>query len=96
METQIWGNHWRSTWCYTRADAVSEAIASNSRGPVQEVMHNQAIYWLLLTLHVPLSKLPTLMYREYITTGVERSHIISLRVHGDLAGELIHAVDWIE
>ena len=36
------------------------------------------------------------MYREYITTGVERNHIISLRVHGDLAGELIPAVDWIE
>ena len=41
--TQIWGNYGWSTWCHLIEAAIKEAIASNSRGPIAEMVE-QKIY----------------------------------------------------
>ena len=53
--TTLWGNYQRSTWCFGIAQAINEAIASNSRGPVQEVAASSSVHWLILHLSIPLS-----------------------------------------
>ena len=93
LPTQIWGNYGWSTWCHLIEAAITEAIASNSRGPVTEVAEQKSsITWLIMELEIPLNKLPYLLKMGYITTGSERNGINSIRLHGDVPGAWISSV----
>ena len=79
-------------------DVIKEAIASNSRGPTQEVDKQTSIHWLIMEMEVPLRKLPYLLMKGLVTTGNERNNISSLRLHGNIPGSwitMLHmAVQW--
>ena len=94
--TTLWGNYQRSTWCFGIAQAINEAIASNSRGPVQEVAASSSVHWLILHLSIPFDKLASLMQKQLIMTGTERNQIPSLRIYGDIEGCKVTAVDFCE
>ena len=78
------------------AQAINEAIASNSRGPVQEVAASLSVHWLILHLPIPFDKLASLMEKQLIMTGTERNQIPSLRIYGDIEGCKVTAVDLCE
>ena len=94
--TTLWGNYQRSTWCFGIAQAINEAIASNCRGPVQEVAASSSVHWLILHLSIPCDKLASLMQKQLIMTGTERNQIPSLRIYGDIEGCKVTAVDLCE
>ena len=97
LPTLIWGNYGWSTWCHTMEDAIKEAIASNSRGPIIEVAEQKpSITWLIMELEIPLNKLPYLLKMGYVTTGSERNGINSIRMHGDVPGTWISSVHMAE
>ena len=93
--TQIWGNYGWSTWCHLIEAAIKEAIASNSRGPIAEMVEQKSIAWLILELEIPLNKLPYLFKMGHITTGIERNGINSIRLHGDVPGAWISSVHMV-
>ena len=93
--TQIWGNYGWSTWCHMIEAAIKEAIASNSRGPIAEMVEQKPIAWLILELEIPLNKLPYLFKMGHITTGIERNGINSIRLHGDVPGAWISSVHMV-
>ena len=93
--TQIWGNYGWSTWCHLIEAAIKEAIASNSRGPIAEMVKQKPIAWLILELEIPLNKLPYLFKMGHITTGIERNGINSIRLHGDVPGAWISSVHMV-
>ena len=86
IPTSLWGRYGWSTWCYNLEDVIKEAIASNSRGPTQEVDKQTSIHWLIMEMEVPLRKLPYLLMKGLVTTGNERNNISSLRLHGNIPG----------
>ena len=90
--TQFWGNYGWSTWCHLIEAAIKEAIASNSRGPIAEIVKQKPIAWLILELEIPLNKLSYLFMMGHITTGTERNGINSIRLHGDVPGSWISSV----
>ena len=90
--TQFWGNYGWSTWCHLIEAAIKEAIASDSRGPIAEIVKQEPIAWLILELEIPLNKLSYLFMMGYITTGTERNGINSIRLHGDVPGAWISSV----
>ena len=93
LPTRLWGDYGWATWCHLTEDAIKEAIASNSRGPVTEVADQKPyITWLMMELEIPLNKLPFLFKKGYITTGCERNGINSVRLHGDVPGDWISSV----
>ena len=92
IPTSLWGRYGWSTWCYTLEDVIKEAIASNSRGPTQEVDKQAYIHWLIMEMEVPLCKLPYLLMKGLVTTGNERNNISSLRLHGNIPGSWISAL----
>ena len=98
IPTSLWGRYGWSTWCYNLEDVIKEAIASNSRGPTQEVDKQVSIHWLIMEMEVPLCKLPYLLMKGLVTTGNERNNISSLRLHGNIPGSWISvlhmAVQW--
>ena len=94
--TTLWGNYQRSTWCFGIVQAINEAIASNSRGPVQEVVESSSVHWLILHLPIPFDKLANLMQKQLIMTGTERNQIPSPRIYGDIDGCKVTAVDLCE
>ena len=97
LPTLIWGNYGWSTWCHTMEDAIKEAIASNSRGPIEEVAEQKpSINWLIMELDISLNKLPYLLKMGYVTTGKERNDITSFRLHGDVPGTWISSVHMAE
>ena len=96
LQTTLWGNYQRSTWCFDIGQAINEAIASNSRGPVQEITESSYVYWLILHLPIPFDKLANLMQQQLIMTGTERNQIPSLRIYGDIDGDKVTAVDFCE
>ena len=90
--TQFLGNYGWSTWCHLIEAAIKEAIASDSRGPIAEIVKQESIAWLILELEIPLNKLSYLFMMGYITTGTERNGINSIRLHGDVPGAWISSV----
>ncbi len=64
IPTSLWGDYGWSTWCYTLEDVIKEAIASNSRGPTQEVAKQSFIHWLIMELDIQLCKLPDLLMKR--------------------------------
>ncbi len=96
LPTTLWGNYQRSTWCYGIGEAINEAIASNSRGPLQEITGSTHIHWLILHLPIPFEKLAKLMKQQLIMTGIERNQISSLRLYGDIDADKVTAVDLCE
>ena len=97
ISTSIWGSYGWSTWCHTMEDAIKEAIASNSRGPTQEVAEQKpSINWLIMELDIQLSKLPYLLMKGYVTTGKERNNINSFRLHGNIPGTWISSLHLAE
>ena len=78
-------------------DAIKEAIASNSRGPIAEVAEQKAsITWLIMEIETPLNKMPYLLKMGYVTTGKERNGINSIRMHGNIPGTWISSVHLAE
>ena len=96
LRSTLWGNYQWSTWCFGIGQAINEAMASNSRGPVQEVATASSVHWLILHLPIPLDKLAYLMQKQLIVTGTERNQIPSLRLYGDIEGCKVSAVDLCE
>ena len=96
LQTTLWGNYQRSTWCFDIGQAINEAIASNSRGPVQEITESSHVHWLILHLPIPFDKLANLMQQQLIMTGIERNQIPSLRIYGDIDADKVTAVDFCE
>ena len=90
--TQFWGNYGWSTRCHLIEAAIKEAIASNSRGPIAEIVKQKPIVWLILELEIPLNKLSYLFKMGHITTGTEGNGINSIRLHGDVPGTWISSV----
>ena len=90
--TQFWGSYGWSTWCHLIEAAIKEAIASDSRGPIAEIVKQESIAWLILELEIPLNKLSYLFMMGHITTGTERNGINSIRLHGDVPGTWISSV----
>ena len=86
LQTTLWGNYQRSTWCFDIGQAINEAIASNSRGPLQEITDSSHVHWLILHLPIPFDKLAYLMQKQLIVTGTERNQIPSLRLYGNIEG----------
>ena len=96
LQTTLWGNYQRSTWCFDIGQAINEAIASNSRGPLREITDSSQVHWLILHLPIPFDKLASLMKQQLITTGIERNQIPSLRIYGDIDADKVTAVDFCE
>ena len=96
IPTSLWGDYGWSTWCYTMEDVIKEAIASNSRGPTQEVAKQSSIHWLIMELDIQLCKLPYLLMKCLVTTGRERNNISSLRLHGNIPGSWISSLHMAE
>ncbi len=97
LPTLIWGNYGWSRWCHTMEDAIKEAIASNSRGPIKEVAEQKpSINWLIMELDIQLNKLPYLLKMGYVTTGKERNDINSFRLHGNIPGTWISSLHLAE
>ena len=97
LSTLIWGNYGWSTWCHTMEDAIKEAIASNSRGPIKEVAEQKlSINWLIMELDIQLNKLPYLLKKGHVTTGKERNNINSFRLHGNIPGNWISSLHLAE
>ena len=69
LRSTLWGNYQWSTWCFGIGQAINEAMASNSRGPVQEVAMASSVHWLILHLPIPFDKLAYLMSKQYIVIG---------------------------
>ena len=96
IPTSLWGEYGWSTWCYTLEDVIKEAIASNSRGPTQEVAKQSSIHWLIMEMDIQVCKLPYLLMKGLVTTGKERNNISSIRLHGNIPGSWLSALHMAE
>ena len=93
LPTSIWGSYNRTTWCYSKDDALLEAIASNSRGPVAKISKGADTAWLFVYLDIPADKFFPLMHKGWITAQAERNGIHAISIHADIPAQLITRVD---
>ena len=93
LPTSIWGDYGRTTWCYCKEDALVEAIASRSRGPIAETSKGEDTTWLYVYMDIPPSKFFALMKDGLITAQQEKHNIHVISIKANIPARLITHVD---